>query len=305
MSVLTATRSLLKNTWFLTSSGFKQGYVFIHGTRVEDVGEEEPAPEYELAELVYDFEGNAIVIHGYSIVVDLLEYVTRAIGQPDISTLTKQEAKKLVEVGLVNAYMNGVTMPIAMSEHPEVVIDAARENGVRVGILAERGTVPSNPFAVVFEIDGSNIYYQDKKLGSVDLICRPYKLGKDCLFLNAKGYGNLLTAIEEAYRALGDELESYRLLTQPYRLSEVDTGFVEKGVASDILVYDLRNPLKVAPVLGEHVLYKVISRSQQPDVVFIGGDVFYEFGENLAIPVVKVHEIAKKIKLKNMQQKQD
>jgi len=39
---------------------------------------------------------------------------------------------------------------------------------------------------------------------------------------------------------------------------------------------------------------KLVMRAQQPDIVFIGGDIFYDHGENLAIPVVKIHEIIKK-----------
>jgi hypothetical protein len=29
-------------------------------------------------------------------------------------------------------------------------------------------------------------------------------------------------------------------------------------------------------------------------MVFIGGDIFYDHGENLAIPVVKIHELIKR-----------
>ncbi|MGC8982972.1 MAG: hypothetical protein ACP5KA_04370 [Desulfurococcaceae archaeon] len=297
MSSFTASRSLLSNVWYLTSEGFKQGFVFLRGTRIEDVGEE-PPPEYELAELVYNFESSALVVHGYSLIVDLLEYVTRMIGDPDISTLTKQESKKLVEVGIVNAYINGVTLPIAVTKYPEVVGEAARQNGVRVGVIAERGTVSPNPFLVVFEVDNGHLYYEDSKLGPLSTICRPETASKSCLLVDARGYGNVLTAIEEVYRSFNEPLESYKLLTNPYKLAHIDGGFVEKGSASDVLVYDLRNPLKAAPILGEYCLYKVLSRSQQPDIVFIGGDVFYEFGENLAIPLVKVMDVVKKVKVK-------
>lgn len=296
MSGGVTTKSLIKNAWFLTENGFRHGYVFMCGSRIEDADEGEPAPEYELAELVYDFEGNAVVIHGYGLMVDLVEYVVRNISDVDLFVFTKDELKKLASVGVVNAYTSGVTLPVTRTNYPEVVVDVARENNIRIGIVAERGTVSCrNPFTLLFEVDGGWMYHDDRKIGEYDrLVCRPTNPHANCAIVDARGYGNIVTAIEEVYRETRCPEVSYRILTGPYRVSGIDSGFVEKRASSDIIVYDLKNPLKAIPIRSAKHAYTLLSRSQQPDIVFVGGDVFYEHGENLAIPVVKINELLKK-----------
>jgi hypothetical protein len=296
MSTITASRSLLNNAWYFSKSGFKRGFVFLYGSRVVDEGEE-PLPEYELSELVIDFEGKALILHGYSLLVDIVEYIFRGISSKvDLSVLSKEEIKKLTEIGLVNAYMSGVTLPLAITDHPAALADAARENGVRAGILAERGTVSASPFLLVFEVDCGRLYYQDKVLGALnEVLCTPQKTRNNCLIVDARGYGNTLTAVEEVYRSAQSVIEAYEALTRPYRVAGVDEGYVEKDSASDLIIYDLRNPLKASLHSRVDYLYSVIARSQQPDIVFVGGDVFYEFGENLAIPISRVDNIVAKL----------
>jgi hypothetical protein len=297
MSSLVGSRSLLNNVWYFSKSGFKKGFVFLYGSRVMDDGEE-PLPEYELSELVMDFEGKALIIHGYSLLVDVVEYVFRGFqSRVDLSVLTRNEIKKLAEVGLVNAYISGVTLPIAYTRHIEALVDAARENSMRVGVLADRGTVTSNPFLLVFEIDNGRVYFEDKVLGSVDnVICTPQRAMSNCIFIDARGYGNTLTAIEETFRSIRAVRDAYEVLTKPYKITGLDEGYVEKGCVSDIIVYDLRNPLRTSLHEREEHLYTIIARSQQPDIVFIGGDIFYEFGENLAIPITRVDNVLVKLK---------
>ncbi|MCC6041423.1 MAG: hypothetical protein LM557_04535 [Desulfurococcaceae archaeon] len=296
MSSITATRSLLSNAWYFSKIGFKRGFVFLYGSRVMDEGEE-PLPEYELSELIIDFEGKALILHGYSLLLDIVEYVFRGMkNRVDLSVLSKEEIKELAEVGLVNAYMSGVTLPLAVTEHVSVLADAARENGVRAGVIAERGTVTTNPFLLVFEVDNERLYYQDKVIGGVDeVLCTPQRVKNTCLIVDARGYGNTLTAIEEVYRSSHSVKEAYEILTGPYRASGVDEGYVVKGAASDLIVYDLRNPLKAGLQSKKDYLYSIIARSQQPDIVFVGGDVFYEFGENLAIPISRVDRVVAKL----------
>ena len=295
MSTITTARILLKNTWFLTNKGFEKGFVFLYGSKIEDTGSE-VNPEYEFSELVYDFEYQAVITHGYSLLVDLVEYTTRQLGDIDLSVLTRSELKKLAEVGVVNAYTNGITLPVTITKYPEVVSDIARENSIRIGLIVERNTVVRNPYISLLEVDEGWIYYGDQKLIEYkDLTCKPGMLHDKCVLIDARGYGNLVTAIEETYRG-NNPLLSYNKLTGLYRVLGVDNGFVEKGSASDLVLFDLRNPLKSAPVSDEKRLYNILVRAQQPDIVFIGGEIFYEFGENLAIPLVKIGEILKKIK---------
>lgn len=295
MSSGLTTRCLFKNTWYLSSSGFKHGYVFIYGTRIQDEGEGEPEPELELSELVYDFDGDAVVAHGYSLLTDVVEYVVRGLSDVDLSVFTREELRKIAKAGVVNAYMSGVTLPVARTNYPEIVGDIARENSIRMGIIAERGTVSRNPFIVLLELDGEWVYFEDKKIGEyTSIICKPVEPRSTCMLLDARGYGNITTAIEEAYTATRDPGSSFRVLTNFYRATGIDNGFVEKGSASDLIIYDLKNPLKTIPLMRDEHLYKLMARSQQPDVVFIGGDIFYEHGENLAVPVVKINELFKK-----------
>ncbi|MEM1772807.1 MAG: hypothetical protein QXQ71_03180 [Desulfurococcaceae archaeon] len=295
MSSGLTTRCLFKNTWYLSSSGFKYGYVFVYGTRIQDDGEGEPDPELELSELVYDFNGDAVIAHGYSLLVDIVEYVVRGLSGIDLSVFTREELRKIAKAGLVNAYMNGITLPVARTNHPEVIVDIARENSFRIGIIADRGTVARNPFIVLLELDGQWVYLDDRKIGEYStVICKPSEPRNTCILPDARGYGNITTAIEETYTTARDPLLSFRILTNFYRTTGIDNGFVEKGSASDLIIYDLKNPLKTMPLITLEHPYKLLARSQQPDVVFIGGDVFYEQGENLAIPVVKINEIIKK-----------
>ena len=290
-----ATRTLLKNTWYLSSSGFKYGYVFLDSTRISDVGEGEPPPEYELADLLYDFNGDAVVFHGYSLILDVVEYVFRGLQGVDLSIFTREELKKLANVGLVNSYINGVTLPIAITMHPEVVVDVARENMMRVGLVVERGTVAGNPFTVLLEVDEGKLYHGDRVIGEYSkLICTPSRVNTDCSIVDARGYGNVLTAIEEVFAHTGNPDQSLRILTSTYRVTGIDSGFVEKASTSDLLIHDVKNPLKTIPLTMQENLYQIAVRSQQPDMVFIGGDIFYDHGENLAIPVVKINELLKK-----------
>ncbi|MEM4717402.1 MAG: hypothetical protein QXE81_01415 [Desulfurococcaceae archaeon] len=295
MSIATATKCLLKNTWFLSSSGFKHGYVFINGSRIDDTNEGESPPEYELAELVYDFQGDSVVAHGYSIVTDIVEYTTRGLDNIDLSVFTREELRKLAKVGVVNAYINGVTLPVTITNHPEIIIDIARENSIRIGLIVDRGVVSKNPFTVLFEVEENWVYYEDRKISEMSkFICQSSMLSNECLIIDGRGYGNLSTAIEEVFKESGNFERAFKLLTNTYRLAGIDNGFVDNGSSSDIIIYDLKNPLKSLPIRDVSNLYKLLSRSQQPDIVFIGGDVFYDHGENLAIAIVKIHELFKK-----------
>lgn len=294
MSISVATRCLIKNTWYLTSTGFKYGYIFVNGSRVEQADEGEPPPELELAELMYDFNGDAVITHGYSLLVDIVEYNLRGLPRVDLSIYTREELKKLAKVGVVNAYTNGVTLPVAWTSRPEIVADVARENSIRVGVIAERGVVSRNPFTVLIELDNGQLYVDDRAVGRVDeAICSPRSVSDRCFLIDARGYGNLTTATEEVYSSARDVDTGYKLLTSLYRVTNIDNGYIEAGSSSDLVIHDLKNPLKSIPIAMSENLYRLLSRSQQPDVVFIGGDIFYDHGENLAIPVVKVHELFK------------
>lgn len=294
MSSGMAVRCLIKNTWYISSTGFGQGYVYLYGSRVEDVGEGEPPPEYELAELLYDFEGDALVAHGYSLLVDIVEFPVRGLEGFDLSVFTREELKKLARIGVVNAYINGVTLPVAITSHPEVIADVARESGMRIGIVAARGTAPRLALTPLLEVEDGWLYYEDRRIGRVESsICSPGNVAGDCLLVDARGYGNTLTAVEEVYRGAQSPEQAYRTLTNFYRITGVDSGYVDKNSASDLVVYDLKNPLKSIPVTSPASLYSLLRRAQQPDIVFVGGDVFFERGENLAIPLTKVNDLLK------------
>lgn len=296
MSTGIATRCLMKNTWFLSRDGFKHGYIFVNGTRIEQAEEGDPPPELELSDLLYDFNSDGVVLHGYSLIVDLVEYNIRGLTNIDLSVFSREELKKLAKVGVVNAYTSGVTLPIAWTRRPDIVSDIARENGIRIGLITERGTVSKNPFIVLFEVDDRVLYFEDAKIGELsEVICTSRSINNKCLVLDARGYGNILTAIEEVFNYSMSIDHGYRLLTNPYRIAGIDDGYIEASSASDLVIHDLKNPLKSIPLKPSSNLYMVIARSQQPDVVFIGGDVFYDHGENLAIPVVKIQEIFKEI----------
>lgn len=285
-------RILLNNTWYLEPDGFKKGYVFIDGFYIKSTGEE-PEPEYELSELQYDFNGYGIVIHGYSVVIDTLEYFFKGFKEIDYSIFTRQELKKIMEATLLRSYISGVTLPIIETPFIDIVMDIARENSLKVGVITEEGsgrdTVDRNVFFLTRRNNG--LYYGDKLLGEIKEICKPSDVDQECLVIDTRGYGAVSTAIEIVFKKLGDPSLAYRVLTNPYRLLRVDNGFVQASSSADLLIHDLREPLKSFPIYRPEQCYEVLWRTSTPDMVLVNGNVIYERGENLVFSLSKLHEI--------------
>ncbi|MEZ0394320.1 MAG: hypothetical protein ABWK00_04680 [Desulfurococcaceae archaeon] len=291
-----AVRTLLKNVVYLADDGPRSGFVFFDATGVRDVGTEYE-PEYELAELVYDFGGGGVVVHGFSALVDIAEFVFRGFNDVDFSVFDRSELKMFAEVGLASAISSGITLPVVMTGLEDVVREVARQQGLKMIFISETMTEDEVPGSIVVNLIGETMFHDGKALGSVrDLICSPHNLSGKCLFLDLRGplgpRGRLHAFAETG---LGFT-ELYAELVKPYRYFSVDGGHVNKGSRSDLLLYDLRDPFKAAPLRALDDVLRALSRWPAPDLVFVGGDIFYEKGEHLAvIPSPKIHSILNKV----------
>ncbi|MEM3926841.1 MAG: hypothetical protein QXU13_04605 [Desulfurococcaceae archaeon] len=291
--VIEQVKILFNNTWYLEPGGFRKGFIFVDGLFVKSTGAE-PEPEYEFSELSYDLGGYGVVVHGYSMIIDTLEYFLK--GFRDYSIFTKQELKKIMEASLLRSYVSGVTLPIVETPFVDLVMDIAREYSFRIGVIVRHDDrydfMDKNILFIVKK--NNNLYSNDKVITQANSVCKPEDVSPDCNIIDARGYGALFTGIEIVFKRLRNPLLAYRLLTNPYRLLSVDDGFVQSGASADLLVYDLKDPLKSLPLSDPEQCYEVLSRTSTPDIVVVNGNVVYERGENLVFTLSKLHEIVGK-----------
>ncbi|MCY0868416.1 MAG: hypothetical protein OWQ48_04200 [Desulfurococcus sp.] len=286
-------RVLLGNLWFPTREEVVKGYIFVENGRVGFTGSS-IEPEHELSELQYDFQGWGLALHGFSAIVDIVEFPLRMLGVKDTSILSRSEVEMLAEAGFANAIASGVTMPIAFTRHAEVVLSVARRLGVKVAVVSSRGVL-SDTTGYIFELENSVLSFRDSVLGYYsDVVCTPRSLKPSCRILDLRGAGSTLQVLA----AFIDSMDSrgfYRLLTEPYRITGESTGFIEAGSPADIQVVDLRNPLKASIIESEAGYWSTLSRFMPPDIVLVNGEVVYEKGEHIAVVLKDLTRILEKL----------
>lgn len=281
---------VLLNKVYYRKNALSKGFIYFDESGVIDEGEE-PEPEYELSELVYNFDYNVYVTHGFSVLVNVSNYIFRG-GRRDASIFTKEDIKKIIYAALFELTLNGVTLPVVMDENPEIVAETAHMNGLMVALMVERGTCRKYPDTLYIEVDNEALYVYDEKIGLInDLVCRVDNVNNKCVFLNISGEStwNISSILYHIVKSTRMDLsEALNILTKPYRALGLDNGIVEKKSRSDLIAYDLRNSLFTSTI---DRVEEVVLRGYPPDYVFIRGDVYFEKNEALIIVPIKIHDI--------------
>lgn len=273
-------RILFNNLHYYGDSGVKKGFLYVEEHLVKDAGEESP-PEYELSDVVYDFNNRAYAVHGFSMVLNGVEHPFSGVSNPDLSVYSESELERIALYVITTYYSLGVTLPIIKTQYPDVVNKAAKEHGLQLVLVHERGVVSHYSGLFYIESDSGKLYYQDSFIGfENEAFCLPGKYDRDCLGIDARGVDLPHPSVITALGHIGFE-QTLEALSKPYKSLGLDNGYLGKGSRSDILVYDLRSPLKQQPLIPE-VLFRTPFKSLQPDLVLIKGDFAFEYGEILA-----------------------
>ncbi|MEM1705528.1 MAG: hypothetical protein QW148_01710 [Thermosphaera sp.] len=270
-------RILLRNIYYQGAKGISKGFVFIEGGKISDTGEE-PPPEYELSDVVYDFEYKAYAIHGYGLLVKGVEYPFRGLVKPDLSVYSKTELEIIALYALASFYSMGISLPIVDTEFPDIFNKIAREHNLQLVIMHEKGSIPHYNGILYVEKENDKLYFNDNFIGlRENIFCRPESIRGDCMILDARELESLSPAAIFASSRDDPKIISLKL-REPYRLLGLDEGLISKGSISDIAIYDLRPPLKQQPLIGE-ILFRTPFRTTQPDIVLIKGEFAVEYGD--------------------------
>jgi hypothetical protein len=277
---------LLKNLYYYSDRIVKKGFVYVEEHLVKDAGEE-ALPEYELSDVVYDFNNHAYAVHGFSMVLKGVEQPFRGISHSDLSIYTESELEKIALHVFTVYYSLGITLPIIETDHPGIVNKVAKEHGLQLVLVHDRGVIPHYGSLFYIERDGERLYYQDSFIGFENKVfCKPEKLDEGCIAIDARSVDLPHPSVISALGRIDFE-RLLEALSKPYRFLGLDNGCVDKGSRSDILVYDLRSPLKQQPLMPE-ILFKTPFKNLQPDLVIVKGDFAFEYGEILTVSLPRV-----------------
>lgn len=286
--------TLLNNIYVLRKARIDRGFIYFNNERIIDTGTE-AEPEYELSELVIDYEYKALAVHGYSVLVNLSKYPFRGLeDKADFSTFNKEELKKIINAALYELLMNGVTLPIIHDQHAELAVKIFREHSLKAIFIVDEGTVPEYSGLYYIYKRGQELVCENKKLGSIkDAACKPDYIRDNCLFLdltNSYTY-NLSLIINKSIKSLNDVYAVLEIFSKPYQVINIDKGYIDRQAKPDIIIYDLREPYLATP---RDYLPASILRGYPPSQVFINGDTFFDHGESLVLTKPKIDFILEK-----------
>jgi len=175
---------LLNNIYYRKQHVVEKGYVFFNNEAIIDLGEE-PKPEYDLAELLYDYEYRAYVVHGFSVASGLSNYPFRGLEGFDPASYSDNELEEFIQAGFYELYMNGITLPIIIDARPELVNKVVKENEYKAVIMHERGVLKQYSGIAYIEIDNGILYYMDRRIGLIEnIVCRLNEIRDDCHILD-------------------------------------------------------------------------------------------------------------------------
>lgn len=286
------TKILLEDIYYLTTGmKFYRGFVFIESDRIVDVGST-PLTEYLLSELHYSFNGKAVILHGFSVVVSLSSYLSSEIGI-DISVLSNDEVKGLIKALFYELLMNGITLPLVYEQDERIVklvIDVAKVLKIPIAVVSKKDVLEN----YMNLIDKKLIYAIDvSHKGFIQDLCFD-SITHDCRYLMLKNIFNLNAIIANYLgRIKSNHSKVIEVLSNPYRLLSIDNGVIDKNSRSHIVVYDARKPLK-APMIASNPI-NVLKKGYLPDLVIIDGDVVMEQGIMYIIDENEVVSILDKI----------
>lgn len=284
-------RTLLNELYYLSTS-ISRGYILFNNENIIDHGRE-AKPEYELSELVINYDYRAIALHGFSLAVNPTHYLFRGLADTgfDHTVLSGREKKLLIQAVLYELYQNGVTLPILYGEYVDVANKFVKENKLSAVLIVEKDTIPRYKGVYYVDAENNKLYYNDELLGEHDrIVCRLTNINNDCFIIDVTtlptyNVSVIALKIYEHVKEIGDVL---RLLTKPYRLLGLDDGVIGLNAKPDLIVYDLRDSRKA--IIPTRLNY-VILRGYPPDQVFVSGDSFFDHGEPLVIQPVRVDDI--------------
>ncbi len=275
-------RILISNTWIYYEGEAREGYIYIDGEYVADIGFGKEYPvEYEFSELHYRFNGKAIVFRGYSYAYTPSRYPFRGSRVAmDYSIFTVDEIRSFIEASLYEQLMNGLTLPIIFGEkYLDILYDVIKLHRLKAIIVLDEGSdvrkfVDSSNFdtyTVSKKISREyNIEYIDSKS-----ICRIDQVGvSECKILYIDEHYKPPYILQKLLAKGSNYLE---LLFSGYKLLSGDYELKEKS-PSDLIIYKL-DKLIHTPLIRRDPL-SIIVRSYKPDIVIYDGEVVVEEDNN-------------------------
>ena len=251
----------------------RDGYVYIKGGRIRDVGEQPVPEDYTFATLVLGGP-HRIVVPGLAVVADAAAYPIR-YSRPSVRDRIKyyKNAPRRLRVysallGVYELHMKGATTVFIEEVEPDVVVDVASMAGGRYGVafpacVEERKA----PFPVVRVSEADCVGEASLEAGEV-----PYLAGLGVYDL----------------ARVGD-----RIWEANFRLREasgVSSGRIEAGEVAEIAVFDARMPpialldlyperAPLAPLMGARV-----------ESLIVGDEVLIDGGQHLNIGIKHISE---------------
>lgn len=284
-------RTLLNNVLYFKNNEVTSGFIYFNNERIIDTGLE-PSPEYELSELVINYENGALAIHGFSVAIDVFKYILKnKYSRETIDTLSNSELEKIVNNVLYELYLNGVTLPVIHSYRIDIVNKVIKENNLEA-VLIHSGELREYNDVHYIVVEDNQLIHRDRVLGDIDTtICRYESLTSNCLFIDTTDSltQNVSFIINNLLRKTNNSFEqAISLLYKPYVSLGIDNGELLNGSKPDIVIHDLRNSLKTLP---RSIVKYVLLKGYVPEQVFVKGDLFFDRGEPLVLFQHKIYSI--------------
>ncbi len=271
-------RVLFKNIYMYTVNGLSKGFIYVEDGVMKDYGLE-PRPEYELSELVYDFEYKAIAFYGFSYAIKPSTYPYRCSY---IREGVRENVEKYIKASLIESIRHGLTYPIIFDSPAYIdrIIQVLRTTNLKAGIVLDRDSIDYYRKYSSFKniefiiLDGDlEVCGEDVTCIGMDDVCSEDNASQSCSLLYIE-YTTIPYLVYHRLSAKGvSPKQVFKLLTSGYRLLKLGSGFIEKNVIADILVYDLRD-LKT-PLLRNDPL-SIVFRGYPPDIIVLNGEVVVE-----------------------------
>ncbi|MEM4619415.1 MAG: hypothetical protein QW607_04290 [Desulfurococcaceae archaeon] len=283
--------TLLNNLYYLKNNGLNHGFIYFNTEKIIEIGEK-PSPEYELSELIIDYEHRALALHGFSIAIDVFKYVFREnYSEEKLSTLSSVELEKIASNVLYELYMNGITLPVIYGHRVDIVEKVVKENNLET-VFIHSGELREYSGLKYILLKNNRLIYREIDLGEYGkIVCNSSFVTKDCVFLDTTHMFSQNTSLilYDIMKNNGLNLDqSLIYLFKPYIVLGIDNGDLNKNSRPDIIVHDFRNSLKTTSF---KTMKNVLLKTYTPDQVFVKGELFFDRGESLVLQQYRVVDL--------------